>query len=294
MFLLDSCIISRGSGKARAYAKINLTLDIKGRRPDGYHDIQTIMRSVDLYDNISVCITDTNSIKVTSDADWMPVGPDNIAYRAAELFLKTSEITCGLDIHIQKNIPSGAGMGGGSADGAAVLCILNKLFDDKFSLDKLIDMGAKIGADIPFCIVCGTALAEGIGEKLTPINTTGELPIVIIKPDVSISTKKMYDLIDKTPISKRPDTIKMKKALESGDVYAVSDRLYNVMELAAIMQHEVVGDACQDLVKAGALNAIMTGSGSAVFGVFETKQKADEVQKRLFGKYKYVYSTKML
>lgn len=294
MFLYDNCVISGNKGIAKAFAKVNLTLDVLGKREDGYHSLETIMRAVNLYDTITICLNDTGVIKLTSDAEHIPTDQRNIAYKAARRYLNFANSPKGMTIHIKKVIPSGAGMGGGSADGAAVLVLLNKLFNDKVSPKDLLTIGANIGADVPFCMMCGTHVATGIGEILSPVKVNDTIPILVVKPEVSISTPEMYKMIDNSYIINRPDTSEMIKALEKGDIYSVASKLCNVMEPVAISVHKEIETIKNKMLENGALGAMMTGSGSAVFGIFETAKAAEECSKIFINDYKDVYSTELL
>ena len=277
----------------KGYAKVNLTLDVLSKRPDGYHDISTIMRTVDIFDIVEISLTD-QGIELSTSLDFLPTDEKNIAYRAAQAIFSETGIQKGAKIHITKNIPCGAGMGGGSADGAAVLVLLNELLGYPVSKERLLEIGAKIGADVPFCIKCGTCLAEGIGEVLTKISAKGSIPVVVVKPEVSISTPLMYKKLDEREIIKRPDTKAMIKALQEGSTEKIADLLYNVMEDAAIEEHPVISEIKESLIKKGALNAIMTGSGSAVFGIFRTTEEADRCANELSGVFGQVYSSNLI
>ena len=294
MFLLDKCLVNGTTGRVNAYAKVNLTLDVTGKRADGYHDILSIMRIVDIYDVVTMELNETGIIELTTNLSWLPTDSGNIAYKAAQAVLEAAKSGCGVKIHIHKNIPCGAGMGGGSADGAAVLALLNKLMGDKLSEQQLLGLGAKIGADIPFCLMGGTCIASGIGEKLEPIKSQGDVPILVVKPEVSISTAQMYNVIDTAHISKRPLTHKMKQALEDGDITAIAGELCNVMEPPAIEQHSVIGAIRDKMLEEGASGAMMTGSGSAVFGIFETVDAVEQAAKAFENDYKDVYCTTMM
>ncbi len=293
MLLSDSCILAGSKGTIKGYAKVNLTLDVLSKRPDGYHDISTIMRTVDIFDTVEISLTD-EGIELSTSLDFLPTDEKNIAYRAAQAIFFETGIQKGAKIHITKNIPCGAGMGGGSADGAAVLVLLNKLLGSPVSTKRLLEIGAKIGADVPFCIMCGTHLAEGIGEVLSEVSAKGSLPVVVVKPEVSISTPLMYKKLDEREISKRPDTKGMIKALETGSSEQIAGLLYNVMEEAAIEEHPIILEIKENLIKKGAINAIMTGSGSAVFGIFKTTEEADRCAKDLSGIFGEVFSSNLI
>ncbi len=273
-----------------AYAKLNLILDVIGKRPDGYHDISSVMQSIELHDEIVLDVdpSDENEIKVSclNAGDFSSVKWDetNLVYKAAELLLKKAGSRLSdkvrISVTVRKNIPAGAGMGGGSSDAAAVLKGLNELLDLGFSVNELCDMGAELGADVPFCVLGGTALCEGIGEKLTPLPSPGRLYCVILKPEISLSTKEMYCLtdnyIDSMP---HPDAVLMKNALLSKDHAAFVSSCGNFMEYAAEEICPSIGALKHMLSEAGSELSLMTGSGSAVFGLFpdlESAKKAFE------------------
>lgn len=293
MLLSDSFIISGSKGTAKGYAKVNLTLDVLSKRPDGYHDILTIMRTVDIFDTVEISLID-EGIELSTSLDFLPTDRSNIAYRAAEAIFLETGIKKGAKIHITKNIPCGAGMGGGSADGAAVLALLNELLGSPISKQRLLEIGAGIGADVPFCIMCGTCVAEGIGDRLREIPAKEIIPVVVVKPEVSISTPLMYKKLDQKEITKRPDTNGMIQALETGNIQKTAELLYNVMEEPAIEEHPIILKIKEDMIKAGALNAMMTGSGSAVFGIFKTCEEADKCAKAFLKSFKEVYSSKLI
>ena len=293
MLLSDSCILAGNKGTVKGYAKVNLTLDVLSKRPDGYHDISTIMRTVDIFDTVEISLTD-EGIELSTSLDFLPTDEKNIAYRAAQAIFSDTGIQKGAKIHITKNLPCGARMGGGSADGAAVLVLLNKLLGSPVSTKRLLEIGAKIGADVPFCIMCGTYLAEGIGEVLSEVSAKGNIPVVVVKPEVSISTPLMYKKLDEREILKRPDTKGMINVLEKGNTEKIAELLYNVMEEAAIEEHPIISEIKESLIKKGAINAIMTGSGSAVFGIFKTTEEADKCAKDLSGVFGQVFSSNLI
>ena len=294
MFLSDMCTVSGNRGEGRGYAKVNLTLDVTGKRPDGYHDILTVMRTVNLYDTVTAELTQAPGIELTTSLDWLPVDSKNIAWRAARLLLDKAGADAGVKLHIDKRIPCGAGMGGGSADGAAVLALLNRLLGGPLGEKQLLELGAEIGADVPFCLMCGTALASGIGEKLESLTVNGTVPVLVVKPEVSVSTPEMYRIIDECEVFRRPDTDTMLKALEAGNLQGIADALCNIMEPPATDIHPVIGEIRSQMLENGALGAMMTGSGSAVFGIFPTVEAADACSILFYGKYNDVFSTILL
>ena len=250
--------------KARAYAKINLGLDIVGVRNDGYHLIKTIMQSISLHDIVSVGRT-KHGITVSCNDPAVPCDERNIVHKCAIRFFESIGENFGVCIDIQKNIPSQAGLGGGSADGAAVLVLLNKLCGDRLSTKELCEIGARVGADIPFCIVGGCVLCEGIGEILTPIDSKIKLDLCIVKPEFSVSTVEAYKLFDSLKDVSHPDIDGAFAALESGNRSLLYEKLSNVLEM-----DERIAKIKTDIIRLGAVASCMSGSGSAVFGVLET------------------------
>lgn len=291
--------------KIQANAKINLTLDILGKRPDGYHDLVMIMQSVGLSDYVTVDLNDSGTVTLKSrwgsDAENGALPKDdesNIACKAARAFLDYAEMASqGVAIEIEKNIPMEAGMAGGSADGAAVIVALNALCGTEYSDEQLWKIGVKVGADVPFCITGGTMLSKGKGEILTPLPALADFAeppvIVLCKPDVGVSTGKAYAAVDGCDASQitRPDTEAMKAALAAQNVKGVAANLGNVFE-------EVLHiDECEHIKAAmlsgggNALGACMTGSGTTVFGIFDDQEQAKECARMLQKDYRKVYVT---
>lgn len=267
------------SGKA--YAKINLTLDIAGLRPDGYHEIQTIMHTVSLCDIVTVKPARRTGVLLRCNLPYVPCDQRNIAYRAALLFFEALGRRGAVFIDLRKRIPVGAGMAGGSADAAAVLRLLNQAHGRPFSLEKLKAIGLELGADVPFCLEGGCRLARGIGEILSPAPPLPDCALAVVKPKFSISTKKLYEEIDQAPIQGRPDAPAMLEALSQGDLPRIGGLLANVMEAAALPQRPQIEEIRQALLAAGALGARMTGSGSAVYGIFAHESQARAALKTL-------------
>ena len=257
----------------KAYGKINLSLEITGLLPNGYHSLKTVMQSVSLYNRITVETNTSGIITLSSDDKSLPTDRKNTAFRAAELFLEAAKPNgIGLDIYIEKNVPYQAGMGSASADAAGVLAAANKLCGSILPQNELLGIAAKVGADVPFCLIGGTALAEGIGEKLTALPSLPDCGLLIYHPNKGISTPEAYRRFDAMTDPVQPDCSECVKAIESGSLKAVSDSCGNVFELCCD-----IGDVFEmksELLRAGALTACMTGSGTAVFGIFETDSKA--------------------
>lgn len=260
----------------KAKAKINLTLDAVGKRENGYHDLRMIMQTVNLHDTISIKKTKTPGIKMATNLHWLPRDEKNIAYKAAKLFLEEANIKSGIYINIYKRIPVAAGLAGGSTDAAAVLVGLNKLFEKHYSKKKLMEMGLKLGADVPFCIMRGTVLAEGIGEILTPLPVIPYTYVVLAKPNISVSTASVYGALKLDEIKKHPETDLVVEAIKKQDMDFVINHMSNVLEEVTIKMHPEIENIKQDMIKLGAQGSMMSGSGPTVFGIFKTKEQALE------------------
>lgn len=253
----------------KAPAKVNYRLDVIRRRPDGYHELRMIMQRVDLCDEVTISLVDEPGIRVTCGRDGVPDGPGNIAWRAADALLKLSDKQTGIDIRIVKNIPVGAGLGGGSSDGATVLMGVNELLGLGLSELRLMEIGVKLGADVPFFIFKKTALAEGIGEKLTALEGMPLLWIVLVNPNVHVSTAWVYQNLQLT--NKRELPIIPCFYKEAADICAI---LANDLEAVTVQRVPVITEIEERLIAEGACGALMSGSGSTVFGVFEDEQAA--------------------
>ena len=252
-----------------ACAKLNLTLDILGKRPDGYHEMQMVMQTVTLYDDVSVTLADGGGIRCQVEGADLPCDERNLAVKAAKIFCETTDYRGGIDIALQKRIPSEAGMAGGSADAAAVLRALRDLVSPALTDERLEQIGAHIGSDVPFCIRGGTQLAEGRGEILTALKAAPPLYAAICKPDFPISTPTLFARVDGVALTDRPDTKAMLAAIESGDADALCANVCNVFEQALEgKQRDCIEKLKLALLLHGAKAAAMTGSGSAVFGLF--------------------------
>lgn len=264
----------------KAYGKINLGLDVIRKRADGYHDLDMIMQMVDVYDDVILTKKD-DGIIVKTDALVLPNGKENLAYMAAKMLMDEFEIRQGLEIEIHKRIPIAGGMAGGSSDCAAALMGVNRMFDLGLSKEELMERGVKLGADVPYCILGGTAIARGIGEILTPLPTPPRCHVVIAKPPVSVSTAFVYGQIQPEKITKRPDIERMAQAVREQDLYQLAELLYNVMEDVTVPRYPVIQDIKDVMLREGALNAIMSGSGPTVFGLYDDKTKAEKTVNRL-------------
>lgn len=258
----------------RAYAKINIGLDVLRRRADGYHEVKMIMQTVDIYDELVLERRKQPGIELRMDNSDLPSGGDNLICRAADLLFREKEITGGVNISLTKRIPIAAGMAGGSADAAAALRGLNELFDMGYSLKELQALGVGLGADIPYCLAGGTMLSEGIGEILTPLPAPPAAHLVIAKPDVNVSTAFVYGNLHADRLAWHPDIDGMIVALQKGDLDGITDRLGNVLETVTVKAHPVIEQIRELLRKQGAENALMSGSGPTVFGIFKEKETA--------------------
>lgn len=263
----DHIIITGGRAIARSFAKINLTLDVLGKRTDGYHNVKMIMQTVSLFDLVLVDQT-KSGISISTNLRFLPTNEKNIAYAAAQTFFYKTGINGGCKIMIHKNIPVAAGLAGGSGNAAAVLQSLNMLYNTGLTNDQLCEMALELGADVPYCILGGTYLAEGIGEKLTPLPSMKKCVILMVKPPINVSTASIYNAIDSAPINNRPDTESMILALEHGDINSVAENLSNVMGTVTEKLHPIIRGIKQKMIMNGAIGAEMSGSGPTVFGIF--------------------------
>ncbi len=258
----------------RAYAKINIGLDVLRRRADGYHEVKMIMQTVDIYDELVLERRKEPGIELRMDNSDLPSGGDNLICRAADLLFREKKITEGVNISLTKRIPIAAGMAGGSADAAAALRGVNELFDLGYSLKELQALGVGLGADIPYCLAGGTMLSEGIGEILTPLPAPPAAHLVIAKPDINVSTAFVYGNLHADRLAWHPDIDGMIAALQKGDLDGITGRLGNVLETVTVKAHPVIEQIKELLRKQGAENALMSGSGPTVFGIFKEKETA--------------------
>lgn len=286
--IFDDIVITGSRAMAHSYAKINLTLDVLSKRPDGYHNVEMIMQTVSLYDLILVDKTEKN-ISISTNLKYLPVNEKNIAYKAALEFFKYTSIKGGYKIIIHKNIPVAAGLAGGSGNAAAVLCSLDKLYNTNLPLDELMNIASKLGADVPYCIMGGTALATGIGEILTPLPSIPKCNILMVKPPISVSTAAIYEAIDTADIDKRPNTNAMIDALAQKDLISVAQNLSNVMGNVTETIHPIVKGIRRKMLMNGALGAVMSGSGPTVFGIFPDYETAKKSHDSFYYQFKEVY-----
>ncbi|NCC42277.1 MAG: 4-(cytidine 5'-diphospho)-2-C-methyl-D-erythritol kinase [Clostridia bacterium] len=267
--------------KLRAYAKINLGLDVIRKREDGYHEVQMIMQTIQMYDQLELEVTAAPGIQLTTNLSYIPVNENNLVHKAAKLLMDKYQITQGVKIDLNKFIPVAAGMAGGSSDAAATLVGVNKLFHLGLSMKELMEIGVNIGADVPYCVMRGTALSEGIGEKLTALPLMPECYILIGKPGVSVSTKYVYTHLNLNAQTHHPDIAGMIQALEQGNLYGITKRMENVLESVTIPAYPIIEEIKDHMKEHGALNAMMSGSGPTVFGIFDDKTKAEAACKAL-------------
>ena len=267
--------------RLQAFAKINLGLDVLGKREDGYHEVRMIMQTIRMYDQLDMRKSVEPGIHLTTNKKYIPVDENNLVWRAAKLMMDSCGIMEGVSIHLHKVIPVAAGMAGGSSDAAATLVGMNRLFHCGLSKEKLMELGVQIGADVPYCVLRGTALAEGIGEKLTVLPPMPDCWILIGKPGISVSTKYVYTTLDLNTDTVHPDIDGMKKALEDGNLYGITERMGNVLQDVTIPAYPEVERIKEQMKALGALNAMMSGSGPTVFGIFDNEEKAQKACQKL-------------
>lgn len=260
--------------RLKALAKINLGLDVTGRREDGYHLVRMIMQTIHLFDSVQMHKISEPGIQFTTNMRFLPADEHNLAYKAAKIIMDEFGITQGVHIDIKKCIPVSAGMAGGSTDAAAVLYGMNQLFELKLSFQQLSERGLTIGADVPYCLMRGTALAEGIGEKLTRLPSMPRCPVVIAKPGISVSTKWVYEGLKLNADTVHPDIKQLLTDIKRRDLKKMASHMGNILETVTIKEYPVIAKIKKNLTAHGALTALMSGSGPAVFALFEDRAKA--------------------
>lgn len=276
-----------------AYAKINLTLDVLGKRDDGYHDLKSVMQTISIRDDIEIDVDTGKPWKLTCSAEHIPADERNLAWKAAKVFYENTKCdTNGLEIRITKRIPSEAGLGGGSADAAAVLRALNRHYGAPLSILALAELGALVGSDVPFCVLCGTAMVEGRGERLRKLPDMPDCCIVVCKPDFSASTPELYKKIDEKPIPKYPDSAQMESALVAGDLLKVAQNIYNVFDPIVTDDHLELNYIKSIFNTYGSIGQQMTGSGSAVFAIVPDFERAAVICNMLKDNYPQVFISK--
>ena len=269
----------------KALGKINLGLDVLGKRENGYHDVRMVMQTVYLYDQITIKKRKNPGIGLETNLYYLPTNENNLAYKAAKLLMDEFHIEEGINIYLDKHIPVAAGMAGGSSNAAAVLFGMNRMFGLDLTMEGLMERGVKLGADVPYCIMRGTVLAEGIGEILTPLDPMPRCYVLLAKPPVAVSTKLVYEKIDSQEIKEHPDIDGIMEGLKIQDLSKITSNMGNVLERVTIEEYPVI-EKIKNIMKAGgALNAMMSGSGPTVFGIFDdrnqarmTAQKIKEIQ----------------
>jgi len=265
----------------KAYAKINLSLDVLRRRPDGYHEVKMIMQTVGIFDTLTIAKASDKSIRLKVGNAPLPCDRSNLVYKAAEMVMNQFDLQQGVEITLEKNIPIAAGMAGGSSDAAAVFRGMNRLFSLGMSLDDMQKLGVKIGADIPYCIMGGTALSEGIGEVLSSLPVPPKAYLLIAKPDIDVSTKFVYENLHADTLTYHPDVDGMAEAIREGDLEGITDRMGNVLETVTEKAYPVISEIKALMKTKGAENALMSGSGPTVFGIYKEKEGAEEASKVL-------------
>ena len=264
----------------KAYAKINLGLDVVRRLENGYHEVKMVMQTVGIYDVLSLEKAE-EGIVVTTDSGELPTDENNLIYKAAKLMKERYAVTEGVRIHLQKNIPIAAGMAGGSTDAAATLKGMNELFGLNATLQELQEIGVKIGADVPYCVMGGTALAEGIGEKLTALAPAPECVVLVAKPDINVSTKYVYEHLDAAGVSKHPDIDGMVEAIKVGSLKGVVERMENVLETVTVPAYPIIDTIKARMLESGAEGSLMSGSGPTVFGIFTDEEQAKKAYEQI-------------
>lgn len=269
--------------KLKAYGKINLALDVLRKREDGYHDVRMIMQTVGIYDQVELQLKQDPGITVETNLSYLPVNENNLVYQAADLLMKEFQVKQGLHISLRKFLPVAAGMAGGSSDAAAVLFGVNKMFQLGLSREALMERGVKIGADVPYCIMRGTALSEGIGERLTPLPPMPQCQVVIAKPGISVSTRYVYENLHANELKpeQHPDIDGMVEAIRNQDLDQVAKKFGNVLELVTAEKYPVIEEIKDVLRRCGAVNALMSGSGPTVFGLFSDPKAAQDAYEEL-------------
>lgn len=260
----------------KALAKINLGLDVVRRRADGYHEVRMIMQTIHLFDRLNIERVDTSGIAIETNLSYLPVNESNLVYKAGKLLMDEFHIDEGVKVSLNKRIPVAAGMAGGSTDAAAMLYGMNELFGLGLSKEQLMERGVKIGADVPYCLMRGTALAEGIGEVLTPLTPMVKCPVLIAKPAISVSTKFVYQNLKLDENMVHPNIDQLIADLNAKDLHAVASAMGNVLETVTIPHYPIIAEIKERMKKSGAVNAMMSGSGPTVFGLFADEETAEK------------------
>ena len=258
--------------RLKARAKINLGLDVLGKREDGYHEVRMVMQTIGIYDRLILTKIPEEEIRITSNLAFLPVNENNLIYKAIKLLKDEYHFPGGISVDLNKFIPVAAGMAGGSTDAASTMFGVNRLFGLNLSMGKMMELGVRLGADVPYCVMRGTALAEGIGEKLTRITPVPHMWILIAKPQINVSTRLVYEQLDMGGIQKHLDIDGIIRAIEAQDVVRIAQSMGNVLENVTVPLYPVIETIKQDMLSHGAINAMMSGSGPTVFGIFPDEQ----------------------
>lgn len=267
-----------------AYAKVNLGLDVLRKREDGYHDLRMIMQTVDLYDTLTLEKTEEEGIVMTCNVEGLPCDDSNLVVKSAKLMFDTYGLPGGIRMHLEKRIPMAAGMAGGSTDAAAVFNGMNELYELGASKERLCELGVTIGADVPYCIVGGTAISEGIGEVLTPLPNVPDCVLLIAKPDFDVSTKYVFENLHANSLTYHPDIDAMADAIRAGDLAGVVKVMDNVLETVTETKYTQITELKAIMKEHGAMRAMMSGSGPTVFGLYEVKENAEAAAEEIRGR----------
>ena len=265
----------------KALAKINLGLDVVRRREDGYHEVRMIMQTIQLYDRLDIKRTQEPGIQIQTNLSFLPVNENNLIYKAAKLLMDEFSITDGVSVKLDKRIPVAAGMAGGSTDAAAMLIGVNRLFSLGLTKRELMERGVQIGADVPYCIMRGTALAEGIGEALSPLPPMVKCPVLIAKPSISVSTKFVYQNLKLDDTTIHPDVDRLIDDIKAKNLHDIAAHMGNVLETVTIPNYPVIDEIKKHMLSNGAVGAMMSGSGPTVFGLFDDEDTAKKAYKAM-------------
>lgn len=265
----------------KALAKINLGLDVVRRREDGYHEVRMIMQTIQLYDRLDIKRTQEPGIQIQTNLSFLPVNENNLIYKAAKLLMDEFSITDGVSVKLDKRIPVAAGMAGGSTDAAAMLIGVNRLFSLGLTKRQLMERGVQIGADVPYCIMRGTALAEGIGEALSPLPPMVKCPVLIAKPSISVSTKFVYQNLKLDDTTIHPDIDRLIDDIKAKNLHDIAAHMGNVLETVTIPNYPVIDEIKKHMLSNGAVGAMMSGSGLTVFGLFDDEDTAKKAYKAM-------------
>ena len=267
----------------KAYGKINLGLDVLRRREDGYHDVRMIMQTVGIFDRVDLIWKEEPGIQVETNLYYLPTNENNLVYKAAKLLMDEIQVQEGLLIRLRKFIPVAAGMAGGSSDAAAVLFGVNKMFRLGLTTEELMERGVKIGADVPYCILRGTALSEGIGEVLTSLSPVPQCQVLVAKPGINVSTKFVYENLHANDLrpEQHPDIDGMIRAIKAQDLQGIADKLGNVLETVTVKEYPVIQEIKDKMLEFGAIGSLMSGSGPTVFGLFTNPKAAQQAYEEL-------------